>query len=116
MSLSPALAELLVELHRVRAADRRAILARLEPSERLLVGGHLEELEERAQPRFDALATLSPWLAESLAEARSGASDKLTAATREALAEAERLLPRDKPPPGPRLAFIDKLLRRGRVR
>lgn len=114
MRPSPALVELMVELHQLGASDRRAILARLEPIERQRIEGHLQKLTALTEPSFDALATLSPWLAECLAEARSGADGRLTHATREALADAERLLPRDQPVPKSSLSLIDRFLGKGR--
>ena len=114
MRASPALIELLAELHQQSAAGRRAILAGLEPEERQRIEGHLARFEQRAEPNFDALACLSPWLSDSLAEARSGTGGRLTMATREALADAERLLPRDRPTPENGASLLDRLFRKGR--
>ena len=113
MRASPALIELIAELHQRSAADRRAILADLEPEDRQRIAAHLKRFEQRLEPNFDALACLSPWLAESLAEARSSTGGKMTLATCEALADAERLLPRDKPSPV-RVSLIERILRKGR--
>jgi hypothetical protein len=89
---SPALVDLIVELHQLGAADRYAILERLEPQERELIEAHLKRAAQRPEPSFDALAALSPWLADSLMAARAGQAT-LARATCEALIDAERLLP-----------------------
>lgn len=114
MRMSPALVDLMVELSALAAADRRAILAGLEPGERQQVEHHLQKVSKAAEPSFDALAMLSPWLAESLAEARSGKGERLTPAVREALIEAERLLPRDKPAKNHSPSLLERLFKRGR--
>ena len=114
MRASPALVELIAELHQLGASGRRAILADLEPEDRQRIEGQLKRFEQRAEPNFDALACLSPWLAESLAEARSGKGGNLTMATCEALVDAERLLPRDRPPAEASRSLLDKILGWGR--
>ncbi|WP_294122210.1 hypothetical protein [Sphingomonas sp.] len=98
---SPALVDLVLELHQLGAGDRKAILQRLEDEEKKLILAQLGRIKKRPETSFDALASLSPWLAESLAAARNGAPS-LTPATREALLDAERLLPAEA---GPKVPF-----------
>jgi len=113
---SPALIDLVVELHELAPGDRRAILGRFEPFEREIIENCLQKAIEPAPPSFDALAGLSPWLVDSLGAARTGPSG-LTPATREALLEAERLLPRAAPPAEPRRpSLLDRAFaKRGRA-
>lgn len=113
MQYGPALIDLIVELHDLRPIDRRAILERFEPFEREIIENMLRKVAEPAPPSFDALASLSPWLAESLGTARSLPSN-LTPATREALIEAEQVLPRAAPPARPaKPSLLDKMLKKG---
>lgn len=111
MNASPALIDLILELHRLGASDRKVILGRLDEEDRELVIAQLRRIERRSEPSFDALASLSPWLAESLAAARSG-DHGLTGATCESLLDAERLLPAN---PGPRASLTRRLTRRKAV-
>jgi hypothetical protein len=113
---SPALIDLMVELHQLRPADRRAILERLEPDDRGRIEAHLLKAMAPPEPSFDALAGLSPWLVESLAAARSRNGNVLTPATSEALNEAERLLPRRaaESREAPQPSLLDRLLATGR--
>lgn len=105
---SPALIDLILELHQLGAGDRKAILERLDDEEKKLILAQLGRIQKRPEPSFDALASLSPWLAESLAAARSGESS-LTRATREVLLDAERLLPSEAEPKAPfALRFIKR--------
>lgn len=97
MKASPTLAELLVELHQLGARERRRIIDRLDENDRERVGRMVGIAKATPPPSFDALANLSPWLSESLAAAR-GKGDRsrvagFTNATRDALLDAERLLP-----------------------
>ena len=103
--VSPVLAELVVELHRLGKHDRNFILGRISEPERKLILAQLARIKVRPEPSFDALANLSPWLAESLAAARNG-EPRLTAAAREALLDAERLLPTK---PRPRIPLARRI-------
>lgn len=104
---SPPLIDLILELHQLGAGDRKAILQRLGDEEKTLILAQLDRIHKRPEPSFDALASLSPWLAESLAVARSG-EPSLTRATREALLDAERLLPAGAVPKAPFMRRISK--------
>lgn len=91
------LIDLVVELRLLGRRDRRSILDRLGAPDRERVASLLGKTDPKAAPTFDALAALSPWLSESLADVhashRQGRASIVTAATREALLQAERLLP-----------------------
>ena len=97
MKKSPTLAELLVELHQLGARERRLIIDRLDENDRDRVSRMVGLAKTKPAPSFDALASLSPWLSESLAAARSKGNrsrgTSFTNATRDALLDAERLLP-----------------------
>ncbi len=110
MRPSPALVELIVELHQLGSSDRKSLLSRLDPGDREIIQAQLTKLARRPAPSFDALASLSPWLAESLAAARSGDGGVLTPATREALLDAERLLPTKAQP---KAGLAKRLFQRG---
>lgn len=101
MKASPTLAELLVELHQLGARERRRIIDRLDESDRERVSRMMGIAKAKPAPSFDALANLSPWLSESLAAARSEGNRSrvvsFTNATRDALVDAERLLPSSGP-------------------
>ena len=114
MRASLAMIDLVAELQGLRPGERRALLARLEPGERQRIEGQLAKLAKRPEPSFDALACLSPWLAESLAEARSGDKGNLPLAPRDALIEAERLLPSAKPAREAKPSLLDRFLARTR--
>ena len=109
--ISPALVEMIVELHQLGAGDRKAILERLGDEDKKLIIAQWGRIRQRPEPSFNALASLSPWLAESLAAARSGESS-LTRATRDVLFDAERLLPSEARPNAP---FARRFIKRKAV-
>lgn len=94
---SLSLIDLVVELRLLGRRDRNSILDRLDAPNRKRVVSLLGKAGKKAVPTFDALAELSPWLSESLADAhasrRQESAPVFTSATREALLQAERLLP-----------------------
>lgn len=102
----------LVELKRLRRSRRKTVLDALAPEEREQIEELLQEVD-RPQPRFDALASLSPWLVECLAAARrdegEGKKVKLTPATCSALRKAELLLVDAGSPQSPRESVFRRI-------
>lgn len=115
MSSNDRLVGLLVDLKRMGRTERGWVLAQLEDEERGQVERLLEQ-SNRKPPKFDALARLSPWLADALADARKAddatVAKRMTHATRAALIDAERLLDTSAKPAADSRSWYARLLKR----
>lgn len=118
MAAKASLADLLAELSSLSAGERRLIVDGLGEHDRERVVRLLGKATVTPPPSFDALASLSPWLAESLAAARATVplpkTANLTAATRDALLDAERLLPTEAARANSSPSLLQRLLARER--
>lgn len=116
IATTASLADLLAELKVLGRSERNLIIDRLEPQDRSRVIRLLGRETVTPPPTFDALASLSPWLSESLAQARQRdghrAAATITQATRDALLEAERLLPTEGAAPSSRTSFLHRIIAR----
>ena len=100
MREADTLAALAEDLRALSDRERRSVLAALSPFERAQVGALLDAATAPAPvlPAAPDYGRFSPWIARHLSADRSGGGN-LTAATRQALAEAAAELTGGKPAP-----------------
>ncbi len=99
--------ELIEQLKALPVGDRKAILARLSPTERALM---FRRMRGTGAPRQPA-SPFSPDLAARIAAVRSGAEVPMTTAGQAALAKALVVVDTPQPDPGAR-SLIDTLVNR----